>query len=87
MHLSPLPLCGCLQQVNRRTFAVCVGDISAEIKTEADINECACDDTPSTGLFAVSLSAYTVHCICFDVSLRWDGACLITHSHGSARVL
>jgi len=37
---------------------LCVGDNSAELKTEADINdvtECACDNTPSTGVFAVSL--------------------------------
>ena len=34
---------------------VCVGDISGEIKTEADSNDvtmCACDDTPSVGMFA-----------------------------------
>ena len=51
---------------------MCVGDISAEIKTEADsnhINECACDDTPNTGVFAVSLLAYFVYCICFYVSV------------------
>ena len=36
---------------------VCVGDISAEIKTEADSNDitlCSDDDKPSTGMFAVS---------------------------------
>ena len=50
---------------------MCVGDISAEIKTEAvinDINEYLCGDTPSTGMFAVSLLAYFVYCICFDAS-------------------
>ena len=50
-----MQLCGCLKQVN---IVVCVGDISAEIKTEADINdvtEWSCDDMPSTGMFAVSL--------------------------------
>ena len=44
---------------NKRTFVVCVGDISAEIKTEADsndINDCSHDDTPSTGMFAISVS-------------------------------
>ena len=52
---------------------LCVGDISAEIKTEADIidvNKWPCDDTPSTGMFAVSvctafalmfLSSYSAH--------------------------
>ena len=51
-----MQLCGCLQQEN--ICRVCVGDISAEIKTEADIkdiNDCSHDDTPSTGVFAVSL--------------------------------
>jgi len=50
---------------------MCVGDISAEIKTEADsndINDCSHDDMPNTGMFAVSLLAYSVYCICFDVS-------------------
>ena len=46
---------------------MCVGDISAEIKTEADSNDIN-DDTPNTGVFAVSLLAYFVYCICFDVS-------------------
>ena len=49
-------------------MCVCVGDISAEIKTEADsndINDCSHDDMPNTGLFAVSLLAYSVYCICF----------------------
>jgi len=43
-----------------------------EIKTEADINDVTkwpCDDTPSTGMFAVSLLAYSVYCICFNVSV------------------
>ena len=47
-----MQLCGCLQQVN--ICRVCVGDISAEIKTEADsndINDCSHDDTPNTGMF------------------------------------
>ena len=47
-----MQLCGCLQQVN--ICRVCVGDISAEIKTEADssdISECPCDVRPSTGMF------------------------------------
>jgi len=51
---------------------VCVGDISAEIKTEADsndINDCSHDDTPNTGVFAVSLLAYFVYCICSDISV------------------
>jgi len=51
-----MQLCGCLQQVN--ICRVCLGDISAEIKTEADsndINDCSHDDTPNTGMFAVSL--------------------------------
>ena len=51
---------------------LCVGDISAEIKTEADsndINDCSHDDSPNTGVFAVSLLAYFVYCICFDVSV------------------
>jgi len=51
---------------------VCVGDISAEIKTEADsndINDCSHDDMPNTGVFAVSLLAYFVYCTCFDVSV------------------
>jgi len=51
---------------------VCVGDISAEIKTEADsndINDCSSDDVPNTGMFPVSLLAYFVYCICFDVSV------------------
>ena len=63
-------MCGCLQQVN--IFVVCVGDISAEIKTEADsndINDCSHDDTPNTGVFAVSILAYFVYCICFHVSV------------------
>ena len=51
---------------------MCVGDISAEIKTEADsndINDCSHDEClPNTGVFAVSLLAYFVYCICFDVS-------------------
>ena len=37
---------------------LCVGDNSAEIKTKADINdvtEWPCDNTPSTGMFAVSV--------------------------------
>ena len=37
-----------------------------EIKTEADNNDitlCSDDDKPSTGMFAVSLSAYFVYCI------------------------
>jgi len=37
-----------------------------EIKTEADsndVNECLCDDTPSTGMFAVSL--YTAFALMF----------------------
>ena len=65
-----MQLCGCLQQVN--ICRVCVGDISAEIKTEADsndINDRSHDDTPNTGVFAVSLLAYSVYCICFDVSV------------------
>ena len=51
---------------------MCVGVISAEIKTEADsndINDCSHDDTPNTGMFAVSLLAYSVYCICSDVSV------------------
>ena len=50
---------------------MCVGVIYAEIKTEADsdINDCSHDDTPNTGMFAVSLLAYSVYCICFDVSV------------------
>ena len=51
---------------------LCVGDNSAELKTEADsnyINDCSHDDTPSTGVFAVSVLAYYVYCICFDVSV------------------
>ena len=51
---------------------MCVGDIYAEIKTEADsndINDCSHDDMPNTGMFAVSLLAYFVYCICFDVSV------------------
>ena len=50
-----MQLCGCLQQANIRR--VRVGDISAEIKTEADsndINDCSHDDMPITGMFAVS---------------------------------
>ena len=65
-----MQLCCCLQQAN--ICRVCVGDISAEIKTEADsndINDCSHDDTPNTGMFAVSLLAYFVYCICFDVSV------------------
>ena len=45
---------------------MCVGDISAEIKTEADsndINDCSNDDTPNTGVSADSLLAYFVYCI------------------------
>ena len=45
-------MCGCLQQVN--ICRVCLGDISAEIKTEADsndINDCSHDDTPNTDMF------------------------------------
>ena len=51
---------------------VCVGDISAEIKTEADRNdvtECPCDDNPSTGgMFAVSnvLNTRTSMCCYFS---------------------
>ena len=30
---------------------VCVGDISADIKTEPDISECPHVDVPSTGMF------------------------------------
>ena len=55
-----MQLCGFLQQVN--ICCVCVGDISAEIKTEADsndINDCS-HDTPNTGVFAVSLLAYCI---------------------------
>jgi len=43
-----------------------------EIKTEADsidVNEWPCDDTPNTGVFSVSLLAYFVYCIFFDVSV------------------
>ena len=50
---------------------VCLGDISAEIMTEADsndINDCSNDDMRNTGMFAVSLLAYFVYCICSDVS-------------------
>ena len=42
---------------------MCVGDISAEIKTETDsndINDCSHDDTPNTGMFAVSLLAHFI---------------------------
>ena len=34
---------------------LCVGDISAEVRTEADSNDVSewpCDDMPSTGMFA-----------------------------------
>jgi len=47
------------------------GGESMEIKTEADSNDstlCSDDDKPSTGMFAVSLLAYFVYCICFHVS-------------------
>ena len=51
---------------------MCVGDISAEIKAEADsndINKWPCDDTPNTGVFAVSLLENFVYCIYFHVSV------------------
>jgi len=32
-------------------LCVCVGDISADIKTEPDISECPHVDVPSTGMF------------------------------------
>ena len=51
---------------------MCVGDVSTEIKTEADSNDnsdCSHDDMPNTGVFAVSLLAYFVYCIYFDVSV------------------
>ena len=38
-----------------------------EIKTEADHNdltECSHDDKPSTGMFAVFLSVYSVYIVC-----------------------
>ena len=61
-----MQLCGCLQQVN--ICRVCVGDISAEIKTEADsdINECAYDDMPNTGVFAGLLIIIILFYIIFN---------------------
>ena len=38
--------CNCVAAYN-----VCVGDISADIKTEPDISECPHVDVPSTGMF------------------------------------
>ena len=62
-----MQLCGCLQQVN--ICCACVGDISAEIKTEADsndISECACDHMPNTGVFAGLLIIIILFYIIFN---------------------
>ena len=68
-----------------------------EIKTEADSNdviEWPCDDTPSTGMFAVSLctvfplmflSSYSVHISINDKSCLWN-TCLSVHLSISQRL-
>jgi len=52
---------------------VCVGDISAEINTEADsndINECACDGMPNTGMFAGLLIIIILFYLIFNTILH-----------------
>ena len=46
-------------------LVVLLGVCSMEVKTEADVTECSCDDKPTIGMFGYSLQSdisFSFHC-------------------------